>query len=272
MQDYLDLYMAVMSFLIGAVVGSFLNVVIVRLPLGLSIVSPPSRCPHCGHSIRYYDNIPILGFLLLRGRCRDCGESIARRYPLIEATTALLALGLYEKFGFAPVTGAYFVLCAALVAVFWIDWDHMIIPDVISLNGIAVGVLFAIANVLPGVIWSSSIMGALLGAFILYAPAALYEKLRGVEGLGRGDIKLLAMIGAFTGPAGVVFVLFFSSFAGCVVALIGITWQGRSSSTPMPFGPFLAVSAILFVFQGEELIESFFRLSHLLWGPSSPIG
>jgi leader peptidase (prepilin peptidase) / N-methyltransferase len=246
-------------------VGSFLNVVIIRVPLGLSVVSPPSRCPRCNHPVRFYDNIPILSFLILRGKCRDCGGSISVRYPLIEATTAVLACGLYLKFGLTPTVAVYFVFCAALVTVFWIDMDHMIIPDVISLNGIAVGVLAAMAGSIPGVIWSSSIAGAILGGLILYIPAVAYEKLRGVEGLGRGDIKLLAMIGSFTGPAGVVFVLFFSSLTGCAAALIGITMQGRASSTPIPFGPFLTAAAVLFVFAGDEIIEYFFSFSHLFW-------
>jgi leader peptidase (prepilin peptidase) / N-methyltransferase len=265
MQSYVDVNLAIFAFLFGASVGSFLNVVILRVPEGLSIVSPSSRCPQCGSPIRWYDNIPILSFLLLRGKCRVCGERISWRYPFIEAATACLTLGLYLKFDLSPEFGVFLVFSAAMTAVFWIDLDHMIIPDVISLNGLAVGMIAAVVGFIPGVIWSSSLTGAILGAVILYVPAVIYEKVRGVEGLGRGDIKLLAMIGSFIGPAGVIFVLFFSSLIGCLVALIGVLAQGRQSSTPIPFGPFLTGAAVFFVFSGEDVIESFFGLSHLVW-------
>jgi leader peptidase (prepilin peptidase) / N-methyltransferase len=260
-----DLFWAVTFFLFGAVVGSFLNVVIIRVPLEESIVHPPSRCPHCGHSVRAYDNIPILSYLLLLGKCRDCRSPISWRYPLIEAVTASLTMGLFFKFGLTPATGVFFLFCAAMVVVFFIDLDYMIIPDEISLNGLPVGMIASIVGAIPGMTWSTSAAGAVLGAVILYLPAVIYEKVRGVEGLGRGDIKLLATIGAFTGPVGVIFVLFAASITGCVAATIGMAVQGMRSSAQIPFGPFLTVSAVVFVFFGPTIVETFVVFSQWFW-------
>mgnify|MGYP000911707770 CR=1 FL=1 len=261
----IDVFCAVTFFLFGAVVGSFLNVVIIRLPLEESIVHPPSRCPHCGHEVRAYDNIPILSYFLLAGKCRDCRSPISFLYPLIEAITACVTMGLYFKFGLTAATGVFFLFCSAMIAVFFIDLDHMIIPDEISLNGLPVGMAASIVGVLPGMTWSTSLAGAVLGAGILYVPAVIYERVRGVEGLGRGDIKLLATIGAFTGPLGVIFVLFAASVSGCIVAAIAMAIQGMRSNAQLPFGPFLTVSAILFVFFGPSIVETFISFSQWLW-------
>lgn len=261
----IDLFCAVSFFLFGAVAGSFLNVVIIRVPEGESLVHPPSRCPHCGHPVRFYDNIPILSYFLLRGKCRDCRGPISFRYPLIEAISAALSLGLYLRFGLTAHTAVFFVFCAAMNAVFWIDLDHMIIPDVISLNGLPLGVIASTVGLIPGMTWSTSLAGAVLGAAILYVPAVIYEKVRGVEGLGRGDIKLLATIGAFTGPLGVVFVLFAASVTGCLAAVIGMAFKDMQSSAPIPFGPFLTVAAVVFIFSGPAMVEGFVGLSQWFW-------
>jgi leader peptidase (prepilin peptidase) / N-methyltransferase len=260
-QSSLDMVWAVASFVFGAMVGSFLNVVIARLPAGDSVVSPRSRCPVCEKEIRSYDNIPLLSYLVLLGRCRDCGHRISIRYPVVEFITACLCLALYWKFGSTSEFGVFFVFCAALVAVFWIDIDHMIIPDVISLNGIIVGIIVSFTGFLPDITWEISAVGVLLGGAILYIPAVIYRKIRGIEGLGGGDIKLLAMIGAFTGPYGVVFVLFFSSLLGSFAALAGMVTKEAGSTTPIPFGPFLAGSAIFYVFAGPEIIVRFYMMS-----------
>jgi leader peptidase (prepilin peptidase) / N-methyltransferase len=267
-----DLFCGTTFFLLGAVVGSFLNVVIIRVPLGESLVHPPSRCPHCGHPVRFYDNIPILSYFLLRGTCRDCGTPISFRYPLIEAITAGLSVGLYFKFGLTPALGVFFLFCAAMNAVFWIDLDHMIIPDVISLNGLPVGLVASTVGFIPEMTWSTTIAGTVLGAAILYIPAVIYERVRGVEGLGRGDIKLLATIGAFTGPVGVIFVLFFASVTGCLAAVIGMAFKGVQSSAPIPFGPFLTVSAVIFIFSGPAVVDMFVGLSHWFWQALNVVG
>ncbi len=224
------------------------------------MVYPPSHCPKCGSNIRFYDNIPILSYLLLLGRCRDCAAGISVRYPLIELTTACLATGIFFKFGITPAYGVFMVLCAALVAVFWIDLDHMIIPDVISLNGIPVGMVCSIAGIIPEMDWFTSTTGFLLGGAILYVPAVVYEKLRGMEGLGGGDIKLLAMMGTFIGPYGVVFVLTVSSLLGSIVGVCGMLFRGASSTTHIPFGPFLTASAVTYIFVGPRVMEGAFRV------------
>ena len=257
MDFHFYLFWAVVSFLLGTIVGSFVNVVIVRVPREESIVSPPSRCPDCGRQIRYYDNIPIISYILLGGRCRDCRGRISPLYPLVEFITGALFLGIYLKWGIGSTTVVYFVFTAAMIAVFWIDLEHMIIPDVISLNCIPVGIAAAVAGFIPGLDWKSSIAGSLLGVAVLYVPAYLYEKIRGAEGLGGGDVKLMAMIGAFTGPYGVMFVLLVASTVGSLVGLAGMVAKRTGATTPLPFGPFLAAAAAVYIFIGAEIIERF---------------
>ncbi len=258
-----DVYWVMGSFLFGAIVGSFLNVVIVRLPQEKSIAMPASHCQTCGEIIRFFDNIPILSFLMLRGRCRHCGTRISFRYPLVEFITACLCTGMYVKWGVTPAAGVFFVFCSAMVAVFWIDLDHMIIPDAISLPGMAVGLLAAILGFIPDLDWKLSVVGLVLGGAILYVPAVIYKKIRGIEGLGGGDIKLLAMMGAFTGPYGVIFILFLSSLIGSLAALIGMGFRRNGAATPIPFGPFLTASALVYVFAGREIIARFFDMANL---------
>ena len=225
--------------------------VILRVPLGESIVSPGSRCPKCRQPIRFYDNVPILSFIILGGRCRDCGARISWRYPLIEFISACLSLGLYYKFGFTPAYLIFFAFCASMLVIFWIDLDHMIIPNTISLGGLIVGVVATIFGIIPGMTWKMSLIGLLFGALVLYIPAVIYEKIRGIEGLGGGDIKLLAMIGAFCGPYGVLFVLIVSSLIGSLAGILNMAFRGGSSTTPIPFGPFLASAAVFYVFAGQ---------------------
>ncbi len=259
-----SLYWMLVSFVYGAAIGSFLNVVILRLPMEQSIVSPPSRCPQCGSPIRFYDNIPIVSYLALRGRCRDCATRISPRYLLVELVTGALFCGLYVRIGYSPALLVFSVFCAAMVVVFWIDLDHMIIPDEISLNGLPIGLGASILGLIPGMDWKSSLIGMVLGGAVLYVPAVLYEMIRGTEGLGGGDVKLLAMIGTFTGPVGVVFVLFFSSVTGAAIGISGMVLRGVDSTTPIPYGPFIAVGAVTYVMAGPVIIEFFARLSGML--------
>ena len=249
---------AVYFFLLGAAIGSFLNVVIVRMPFEQSIVTPRSKCPSCGGQIRAYDNIPLLSYILLRARCRDCGAHISIRYPLVELVTALCFLGLYMKYGLTPALGVFLVFCAAMIAVFCIDLEHMIIPDAISLNLIPIGMAAAIIGILPVMDWETSLVGFFLGGAVLYIPALIYLLLRGVEGLGGGDVKLLAMMGAFLGPLGVIFILLVSSFTGSIVGILGIVFGKTGSTTPIPFGPFIAGAGVLYVFVGPEIVQALF--------------
>jgi leader peptidase (prepilin peptidase)/N-methyltransferase len=244
--------------LFGALVGSFLNVVIVRLPEeGASIVFPASHCPVCKKAISWYDNIPLVSFLFLRGRCRQCGARISWRYPLVEAAMALIALALYQHFGFTLLFPVYFLFCAALLAVIFIDVQHQIIPDMISLPGIVLG--FGLSFVNPLVSWQESGLGILFGGGSFYLVALGYYLLTRREGMGGGDIKLLAMIGAFLGWQSLPFVVFGSSLLGTVVGVGAMIQQGKGGKTVIPYGPFLAVAAMLHLFFSQEIYQLFVR-------------
>lgn len=243
---------AVAAAALGAVVGSFLNVVIHRVPRGESISFPPSRCPACGARIRARDNVPVLGYLVLRGRCRDCSAPISPRYPLVEGLMAGLALALWARFGPSPLFGVSFVLVAGLVAVTFIDLDHRIIPDSLSLGGVAAG--FASSFVTP-VGWVDSLAGAALGGGVLLAVAGGYFLLTRREGMGLGDVKLLAAIGAFLGWRAVLFTVLVSSLTGSAVGLALAGLRNSGLKLEVPFGPFLAVGACAWVFAGPEAVE-----------------
>lgn len=251
-----DIY-TVASLLIGAIVGSFLNVVILRLPAaGESIVFPPSRCPACSSSIAWFDNIPVLSYLLLRGRCRSCRESISVQYPLVELCMALLSLALYTKFALSFEYFFYFLFLAALLVIIFIDLHHQIIPDVISLPGVIIG--FAGSFINSAVTWQQSGIGILVGGGILYSVAWGYFLFTRREGMGGGDIKLLAMIGAFLGWQSLLFVVFFSSLSGSIIGVFAMVKQGKGGKTRIPFGPFLAVAAILFLFFQEDIFRAWY--------------
>ncbi len=235
----------ILPLLLGLVIGSFLNVVIGRLPAGESIVSPRSCCPHCRTPIAWYDNVPVLSFLLLRGRCRRCGERISLQYPLVEAVMGGLAVALYVRFPL-PVALLYLPFVAALLAVAVIDLRHLIIPDRISLPGILAGMAVSFVN--PLVSWQEAALGALLGGGVLWLVAWGYAALRGHEGMGGGDIKLLAMIGAWLGWPCLPFVVFASSVLGLVAGIGAMIQQRRGGKTMIPFGPFLVLGAYLYLF------------------------
>jgi len=247
---FLDIFFTVM----GAAIGSFLNVCILRLPEeGQSIVHPPSRCPQCGHSIRWYDNVPILSYLILKGACRDCGGKISVQYPLIEALTGLFAFLLLRKYGLSWAYGFSFLFACALVVVAVIDLRHQIIPHAITLPGIP---LFLAAAVLfMGSRFLDVFLGAMIGAGTLYFVAVYYEAITGREGMGGGDVNLLAMIGAFLGWKSLLFVVLASSLLGAVVGIGVVIAKGKDMKYAIPFGPFLCVAAGLYLFFGERLLE-----------------
>jgi leader peptidase (prepilin peptidase)/N-methyltransferase len=250
------------AFLVGLAVGSFLNVCIHRLPLEQSVVWPGSRCPACAAPIAWYDNLPVLSWLRLRGRCRACRAPISPRYPLVELLAAGLAVLSVARFGVTPWAAIAFAFASALVVVSVIDLEHGIIPDVISLPGILLG-LAASAFVPGGVGLWDAFVGTCLGGGLLWAIAAVYQRVVGIEGLGLGDVKLLAMIGAFLGWQSLPAVLLVASISGSVggIALIA-SRRGRVRArrvlrrlgpgalarhlrrTPLPFGPFLALGAL----------------------------
>ena len=239
---------ASIAFLFGACVGSFLNVVIHRLPRDESIVSPRSRCPSCGRPIRARENIPIVGFLLLRGRCAGCGEAISRRYPAVEALTGAGFAAIFFADGPGVPLLRDLLFFSLLVPITFIDVDHRIIPDELSLGGLAAGLLLSF---LPGGDWKGSVAGAVLGGGILYATAFLYEKVRGAEGMGGGDIKLLAMIGAFLGWRGALAALFFGALLGAAGGMLAMRRGGEGLKTAIPFGPYLCVAAMVARYFGE---------------------
>lgn len=251
----------VFSFIFGAVVGSFLNVVILRLPAaGESIVFPASRCPKCLHPLKWYDNIPIFSFMLLRRKCRYCGMPISWQYPLVELAMALLAIALVGKFSFTAALPIYFMFSTALLVVIVIDSRHKIIPDIISLPGIIIG--FACSFINPLVTWQESGLGLLIGGGVLYAVAAGYYLLTKREGMGGGDIKLLAMIGAFLGWQSLPVVVFGSSMLGAFIGIGAMAKQKKGGRTMIPYGPFLAIAALLYMFY-REVIDHYLILYFL---------
>jgi leader peptidase (prepilin peptidase)/N-methyltransferase len=246
------------AFVLGLVVGSFLNVCIYRIPAGLSIVSPPSSCPKCNHQIRWFENIPLLSFLLLAGRCAGCRARISFRYPLIEVLTGVLFLLVLYSFGLRLATPIYFLLVAGLVVITFIDLDHQIIPDVISLPGIVIG--FFCSFFIPWVGWLDSLLGIFLGGGLLLAIAWLYQVLAKRDGMGGGDIKLLAMIGAFLGWKSIFPIIFIASLAGSLVGVPLMLLQGADRRLALPFGPFLSLAALGYLFWGPSLVGWYLAL------------
>lgn len=218
------------------------------------MVSPPSSCPACGARVPFYHNIPILSWFVLRGRCSSCAEPFSARYPLVEFMTGASAALVAWKFGPEPETLAYFAFVAALIVITFIDLDHKIIPDVISLPGVVVGIACA-GLVLPDLTLAGSAVGIAAGAGVLLAVAAGYYLLTGTEGMGLGDVKLLAMVGAWLGWKGVLVTLLAGSFTGAVVGVAVMSLYGKDSKYALPFGPFLALGAVGHLFFGPELIR-----------------
>ncbi|MFW6284495.1 MAG: prepilin peptidase [Desulfosalsimonas sp.] len=240
----------------GLCIGSFLNVCISRLPRGLSVVRPASRCPDCGAPIAFYDNIPVISWLLLKGRCRVCGKPISVRYPLVELAAGAMAVLVVLKYGPSVSALIYFLLICALIAISLIDLDHRIIPDIISIPGIAAG--FAASFMLPEISWVDSLTGIFVGGGILYAVALGYYLLAGKEGMGGGDIKLLAMLGAFIGWKGVFFTIFAASLIGTAAGVAMMLAAGKNLKFAVPFGPFLSVGAVIYLFFGQSIIQWYF--------------
>ncbi len=279
--------------LVGLVVGSYLNVVIHRLPRGLSTVRPRSRCPGCGRPIRARDNLPVLSWLVLGGRCRDCGTAISWRYPAIETLTGVLFAGCFLRFGLTAEALGGAVLCALCVALAGIDAEHMILPDRLTLPGVAVGIAVQAWAAAPD--WPRGLLagawGALLGGGLLLLVIGVYWLVRRAWGMGLGDVKMLAMVGAFLGWKGVLVTLFFASLSGAVVGLVMVALArrgrpaegeegeappaaapaetdrsgdidevedlGEGLQTKLPFGTFLALGAVIALFFGGPLADAY---------------
>lgn len=239
------------ALLFGLCIGSFLNVVIYRLPLGQSLATPPSRCRNCGYSLRWFDNIPVLSWALLRGRCRKCGISVSWQYPIVELIAGALFVLVVWQTPLGPLLVSRLLLVSILIALFGIDLEHQILPNSITLPGIAIGLLLSLIAP-PG--WKDAVLGTLLGAGILYAIAAGYYVWRREEGMGMGDVKMLAMIGAFLGWKAVLVTLVLSSFSGAIIGVILMSVQRGGMKFALPFGTFLAIGALVAMFVGEPLV------------------
>lgn len=242
----------------GLIIGSFLNVVIHRLPREESLVTPRSRCPACQTPIRPWDNVPVVSFLLLRGRCRDCGQPISWRYPLVEGLTGLLFALTVARFGMTFLALSLLFLVSALVVVAFVDLDHQVIPNAITLPGIPLGLLAGLAVGGPSIL--DRILGALTGAGFLYLVLLYGSALYGRDAMGEGDLNLIALVGAFLGWRGVVVTILFGCVAGSFVGLTMIAFGRLGRRDHMPFGPFLATGALVALFVGDQLISWYVTL------------
>ncbi len=249
---------ALYSLLVGLALGSFMNVCIYRIPLEKSIIRPSSSCPNCGKKIRFYDNIPLISYLLLLGRCRHCHHPISWRYPAVEAITGLLSLALFIRYGLSLQYLLFLLFATTLVTISFIDLDHQIIPDVLSIPGIVAGLAAAF---IPGnVSWFDSIIGIIGGGGTLFLVGLIYEKLTGKQGMGGGDVKLLAMIGAWMGWRSLPFVLLVSSLTGAIIGSIFLLAAGKGYRVKIPFGPFLSLGALFYIFFGPQLTNWYISL------------
>jgi leader peptidase (prepilin peptidase)/N-methyltransferase len=265
--------------LFGLVVGSFLNVCIVRLPRSGSIVSPPSHCPRCREPIRYADNIPVVSFLLLRGKCRSCGEPISWRYPLVEVMNALFYVWIVREFGLGGEAGLLMAFCSSLIVITFIDIDHQIIPDAITFPGILIGVivgpffLSSLYEPLPPsfgylvphnwpwfVGFLNSVIGMLCGGLPLWLLGWAWEKLRHVEAMGGGDVKLMGMVGSFLGWKGAFLTIFLGAITGSLAGIGLILLRRHDPDKVIPFGPFLALGSIVTAFYGPDIISWYVAL------------
>ncbi len=245
-------------FLFGTILGSFLNVCIYRLPRKESIISPSSYCPNCSKPIKFYDNIPILSYFLLGGKCRHCKEQISFRYPLVEGLSGLISLALFIKYGPTAQLLLFLLLAAALIIITFIDLDHQIIPDVISIPGIFFGI--GASFFIPSITLFESLLGILIGSGFLLLVAIGYKWLTGRDGMGGGDIKLLAMLGAWFGWKAIPFILFSSSLIGALIGGGSLLLSKKGLRYKIPFGPFLSISSFIYIFFGPELIRWYITL------------
>jgi len=275
---------------LGLIVGSFLNVVIHRLPIMMErqwhrqcrefltgasetlpqhpleeerydLISPGSRCPHCGHHIRAVENIPVISYLVLRGRCASCKAPISPRYPLIELTAAVLSMVVVWQLGFTPAAGAALVLTWSLLSLSAIDIDHQILPDVITLPLLWVGLLLNLYGLFTDI--HTGVIGAVAGYLSLWTVYKAFKWFTGKEGMGYGDFKLLAMLGAWLGWQALPVVILLSSLVGAVVGIALIAIRGQDRNIPIPFGPYLAAAGWLALLWGKDITSYYFSVMGL---------
>ena len=260
-------FASILVLAVGLVLGSFLNVCIYRLPLGESVVSPGSRCPKCGSAVRAWQNVPVVSWLFLRARCATCRAPISWRYPAVEALTGLAAVALWRGYGPSQAFAIAAIFTLLMIVLFFTDYDHQLLPDLVTLPGFCAGLAVAWYNPFlgdPG--WPrivASLTGAALGSGILWGIGALYSRLRGVEAMGFGDVKMMAMVGAFTGPAGVAVTLFAASVVGASTGLALIPLKGKTLQNALPFGCFLAPAALVALLWGRRAVAAYLGILHL---------
>jgi leader peptidase (prepilin peptidase) / N-methyltransferase len=254
----------------GLLIGSFLNVCIYRWPRDLSVVSPRSRCPACDRQIAWYDNVPVLSFLLLRGRCRACQSAISWRYPVVEALTAAAFVYFTHVHGLTPATAKYSVLSAILIGLAFADLETRILPDELSLGGVLIGIAFALFVPVQGTIFhlasprldslGESLVGAAACSGLLWLAGWVFERIRHKQGLGLGDVKMLALVGAFLGLQGALETMIIGSLLGAVAGLIWIKATGKDAATyKLPFGTFLAAAGLIAAAAGPRIFEWYER-------------
>ncbi len=261
-------------FVLGLVVGSFLNVCVRRIPQGMSVVRPASRCPACQTPIKPYDNIPVLSYVILRGKCRGCGARISLLYPVVELLTGLLFLACFATFGLTLEAAKWAAFCSLLVVLIFTDLCERLLPDAVNFLGLGIGIAFSlVVNSADGTaLWLSrrlfefsppgpalsladALFGAALGSGLLWVVAEGYFRLRGREGMGLGDVKMMAMAGAFLGPKRTVVTILAGSLLGSVLGLLFIVAWRKGSNYELPFGTFLGVAGLLVVFFGAPVLD-----------------
>lgn len=261
------------AFIFGLNIGSFLNVCIYRLPKSESIVNPPSHCPKCNKKIEWFDNLPLISYILFRGKCRNCKTTISPRYFLVELLTGVMFFFLMFKFGLSFDFFIFMIFTCVLIIVTFIDFDHFLIPDVLVLPGIVLGLAVSVKNSLlvnlsplffdvsyPFSAFLNSLTGAIFGFLSLLFVAVLGEMLFKKEAMGGGDLKLLAMMGAFLGWRNVFFTIFMSSLVGSVIGIALILFKKKGRWEYIPYGPYLALAGIISIFWGDILIAKFLNL------------
>ena len=256
--------MAAVLACFGLIVGSFLNVVICRLPHGASVMWPASHCTFCDRALSWFENVPIVSWLVLRGRCRTCDARISAQYPIVEAVTAALFLAGYYAFGLTPLLAVRLAFACAMIVLFAIDFEHQILPNEITLSGIVVGFLLSIFMP-PG--WKSSLIGLLAGGLFPFLVAEIYLRVRGREGMGMGDFKMLAMVGAFLGWPLVWITLIVACVLGIVIGGGALMISRRGMGTRIPFGTFIAVAALLCAYADVSVVRAYQQAVHayLTW-------